>query len=697
MFYSLLPLSALAVEPGLWQPMAVQSKLSTGKQSRQGHSYRVDTAKLRQRLASAVMEDQASPAESVIELPVNGRIQGFTLLESPIMEPGLAARYPDIKTYKVYGVDNPYASGRLSMTPKGLHGMITSPTGTYYIDPAGATQYLAYKRKPQDANQTFSCGVAGHNHASPVGRFAARTSLRVPGSLQLYRLAVAATAEYVQAVEPSVDEAQAEIVIAINRVNQIYERDLGIRLQLIFDNQRLSYTDPVTDPYTNSNINLMLQENQSNIDSVIGSSRYDVGHVFSSSGGGVAWVGAACITGLKAWGVTGLSNSSGDTFYIDYVAHEIGHQLGADHSFNGTTNACAEPNRWAPTAFEPGSGSTIMSYAGICGGENIQSDADPLFHAGSIAQIDQYTSIGEGANCADVRTISNNPSLPTADAGDDYVIPIETPFVLNGSGSDADGDVLSYTWDQVDAGTATDLFTLGDDLGDNALMRSRLPQARAERHFPQLDTQLIGDQDRGEVLPTTQRELNFRFSVRDGKSGIAHDEVRITTDNTAGPFRVLSHDSVATLLSNSAQTVTWSVAGTDNPPINCGLVDIDLLMFDSGSGSYCIADPPLAEAVPNNGSSSVTLPNLNIANARFRVKCSDNIFYSVSDADLEITGGILDADTSCQPVVPELQEHGLEEIRLRSGGGGGGGLLDAYALAALLLLGFTRKLSRRQS
>ncbi|MDJ0833639.1 MAG: M12 family metallo-peptidase [Gammaproteobacteria bacterium] len=687
----IMPYAAKAADGGLWQPLAVEARASGMEQGRNGLAYRLDTTQMSQRLANAEPEGQAS-SEQVIELPVNGKLQSFRLEESPIMAPGLATRYPDIKTYKVQGVDNPYASGRLSMTPKGFHGMITSPSGTYYIDPQGGTNYVAYKRELQNPDQPFSCGVAGHRHATPVAGFAARTSPRVPGSLQVYRLAVAATAEYVAEVGPSVDEAQAEIAIAINRVNQIYERDLAIRLQLIDNNQWLSYTDAATDPYSNNDALTMLDENQTNIDSVIGGNRYDIGHVFATGAGGIAWVGAACNPQVKAQGVTGLSNPTGDAFYIDYVAHEIGHQLGADHSFNGTTGGCSG-NRWQPSAFEPGSGSSIMSYAGICGVENIQSNTDALFHAGSIAQIDNYTGI---VGCDDRLTVTNNPSQPVANAGANYIIPLATPFALTGTASDADGDSLSYTWDQMDAGLATNGLSHGSDLGNNALFRSRLPQTQAERHFPQIDTQLSGFADDAEVLPTMDRTLNFRFSVRDGKSGIAWDDMTISTDPSAGPFAVTSHASAQSLDAASPQTVTWSVAGTNAGNVNCSAVDIDLLMFNAGSSSYC--ESSLASSVSNNGSAGITLPDENIPNARFRVSCANNIFYALSTADLEIINGSSDADTSCQPVVPAVEEHEAENIAVRSSSGSsGGGLFDGYSLMLLLALAIARRSGRSGS
>ncbi len=277
---------------------------------------------------------------------------------------------------------------------------------------------------------------------------------RVSGSRRVYRLALAATGEYTQYHGGTVADALAAMVTAINRVNQIYGRDVAIQFVLVSTTDSVIYTDPDTDPYTNLSGFTMLTENQANLDAVIGSINYDIGHVFSTGGGGIAIVGGTCRADFKAQGVTGRPDPEGDLFYIDLVAHEMGHQMNAPHSFNGTTLNCAAPNRVAESAVEPGGGSTIMSYAGICGVEDLQNSADAIFHSLSIQQIIGFSTSGAGASCGTLNTTGNN--APVVSGGSDYIIPRETPFVLEGSATDVDGDTLSYQWDQMDVnGTAT--------------------------------------------------------------------------------------------------------------------------------------------------------------------------------------------------------------------------------------------------
>ena len=639
------PVASAASE--LWTE-AASSMRAKSTQQKSGSYYQLDHVRMTQLLSRANLEGNGQDI-SEIELPVGkSQIQRFKLFESPIMAPELVARYPEIKNYKVYGIDNPHASGRLSNSPKGFSGFITSPEGSFFIDPddmsGRAGLYRAWRRASNSTSSGFKCGVEGHTHDHPVGQKAYRAASRTPGSLRVYRLALAATTEYVAAVggtgteNERKDQTLAEVNNAINRVNQIYEVDLGIQLQLVTNTRDLFYTG--ADPYTNDSGISMLTQNQTNINSVIGAPNYDIGHVFSTGGGGLASLGSVCGTS-KAEGVTGLGNPVGEDFYIDFVAHEMGHQFSAEHTFNGTTGNCGGGNREAISAFEPGSGSTIMSYAGICGttftvGENITSNADAMFHAGSIAAIDTFTTTGAGSGCGTL--ISNaNPSEPIVNAGSDYTIPRKTPFMLMATASDADGDTLHYSWDQMDAGASTANNTLGFDLTTNSLFRSYLPQADNVRHFPALGTTINNQFDTSETLACKTRSLNFRVSARDSKSGIGRDDVVVNVVNAAGPFAITSHGSSQNVLSGPV-TVTWNVANTDAAPISCSNVDISLLTFN-GSNKTSYYETPLSSNEANDGTATVTIPG-NIAQvARFKVQCSNNIFYDISNADLSINGG----------------------------------------------------------
>ena len=257
-----------------------------------------------------------------------------------------------------------------------------------------------------------------------------------------YRIAVAATGEYTAKHGGTVEGAIAAITTTLNRVNMVMERDLGIHLKLVENNHLLINTDAQSDPFTKTDLVELVAENQAFIDSVIGSENYDLGHLFTTKGGGIAAIASACNSYRKAQGVSGISNPVSDSFDLDFVAHEIGHQLGATHTFNSSQGLCSGNTRTAETAFEPGSGSSIMSYAGYCGLDNLQSNTDAMFHIGSIQQINGYTSSGQGNICGVRHTVENQAPLP--DAGKNAIIPSRTPFELMGNALDADGDALIY-------------------------------------------------------------------------------------------------------------------------------------------------------------------------------------------------------------------------------------------------------------
>jgi hypothetical protein len=695
---ALLGISGLT-QAANWQavPEAQRPALSD---TRPGEYFRADEVLLRQTLSRAVETGQGD-AQAVLELPVrSGRVERFNAVESSIMAPGLAAKFPGIKTYRIRGIDDPLASGRVTVTPRGINAMVHNRSGTWYLDPAGQELYRGYRKSNLDRTP-FNCGVEGHNHATPLTTLASRHAGRIAGSIRVYRLAVAAAAEYVEEVDDGNDlngdaanDALSEIVTTINRVNEVYQRDLGIKLELVDDNDEIVFATAVDDdPYDNSNIALMLDQNQDTLDDIIGSANYDVGHVFGTGGGGLATVGSVCGT-FKAQGSTGLLDVSGEAFYIDYVAHELGHQFGAEHSYNGTSGFCGGAQRYGPGAVEPGSGSTIMAYAGICTGENLQSNSDAVFHTKSIEQINAFTASGAGATCGDLASITNNTNQPKVNAGSDFTIPTNTPFMLTAEASDDDGDTLSFTWDQMDAGTATTRFTHGDDLGDNALFRSYLPRERNLRYFPSLERILDGvdtarDQaEKGETLPTTNREMNFLVTVRDGKNGIGQDQVTITSRSTVGDFRVTSQVFDTTVSSAATSTVSWNVAGTTASPVSCAAVDISVLKLNTAKTSYC--EEILVEQTSNDGSQTVDLPDETIPVARFKVSCSDNVFLAISRGDVEVLGTV-DAEVDCFDVSPQLEEHASTNISLSGsdsgGSSGGGGALSPKWLLLLLMLG----------
>ncbi|HIP53219.1 MAG TPA: hypothetical protein EYH03_04320, partial [Chromatiales bacterium] len=544
------------------------------------------------------------------------------------------------------------------------------------------------------------CGVGGRQASRPAvaaaPRFRIAASPRTTGQRRVYRLAVGATGEYTQYHNdhdpanggPRAD-ALAAIVTAVNRITGVFEQDLNIRLELIANNDQIIYTNAATDPFSNGDASRMMEENQDNTDAVIGDANYDIGHLFATDGGGLALVGAICDSGFKAQGVSGYDFPEGDPFHIDLVAHEIAHQFNADHTFNGTTESCAG-NRNPSTAFEPGSGSTIMSYAGICGEENVTLFAEAYFHAGSIQQMVEFTNSGSGSGCGQLVATGNNP--PTVDAGPDLSIPKQTPFTLTGSATDPEGQPLVYQWDEMDAGEATDATKYGTDLGSNPLFRSRMPAASPSRTFPAMPQILAGTVSKAEVLPATARTLKFRLVVKDGQGGVAEDDRVLTVVADSGPFRVTQPNTAVTLDNTQTQGIAWEVAGTDQAPINCSAVDIRLSDDDGATFGT-----DLLLATPNDGAAEVTLPGIETQSARIMVACSDNVFFDVSDSPFEIASG---SGIALQPPPSSGGgSGGTGSGRGSSGsdgdppaGGGGGGVDPGLLLiAGLLAVGRRRR------
>jgi hypothetical protein len=366
-----------------------------------------------------------------------------------------------------------------------------------------------------------------------------------------------------------VGAGQAAIVTAVNRITGIYEVEVAVRLVLVANNSLLVYTDSTTDPYSNAVNSAQLGVNQTNIDAVIGDANYDIGHLFTSaSTGGLAGVGVVGLSGQKARAATGLSNPIDDIFYVDFVSHEIGHQFRGNHTFNGS--AC-ESARNAATAFEPGSGSTIMAYAGTCGSDNIQPQSDPYFHSVSFDEIVAYTTTGVGNAAAVISGTGNN--VPRVSAGADFVIPARTPFMLDGAGTDADAnDQLTYNWEQRDWGPAQSLGS--PDNGTSPLFRSFSATASTARTLPRLANLLNNSPSVGETLPTTNRSLNFRTTVRDnrmGGGGVDTDDALVCSayesfDGVSAPALPANWTSMAT----GASAANWvsSTNNSDSPPNN---------------------------------------------------------------------------------------------------------------------------------
>lgn len=625
-------------------------------------TFRLDKENLRAILDTAPMEfTDASRNEPVIlTLPMpDGKFARFRIEYSPIMEAPLAAKYPEIKTYRGYGIDDPTASLRFDLMPSGFHSMIISSKGTILVDPYAkddTENYISYFKKNVTPTNRFVCEFdsnkdfeslskpKGFNSADFMPEGAANV---ISGTeLRTYRLALAATVEYSAAVGGgTVAGTLAAQVLVMNRVNGVYERDLAIRMVIVANNDQVIYiAEP--DPYTNNSGSTMLGQNTTNLNTVIGTANYDIGHVFSTGGGGVATLNGPCGTN-KARGVTGLTNPVGDPFAIDYVAHEMGHQWGANHTFNGTTSSCGGGNRSSGSAYEPGSGITIMAYAGICGAQNTSSNSIDTFHVKSLEVIVAYSQTGNGNTCAVTTPTGNTPPTVTLPQGSAFNIPKQTPFSLTAAASDVNGDSLTYDWQEYDLGASTTAVPNTDADGSaRPIFRVYLPTTSGTRYFPSLEYILnnanvppstTGGFMTGELLPAITRTMNFQVIARDNRAdggGINTATATLTVDGNSGPFNVTAPNTNVTWEGNTQSTVTWNVNNTNNAPVSAANVQI-LLSTDGGQTFPTV----LLASTANDGSESVTVPNITTSTARIKVQAVNNVFFDISDANFNIIPG----------------------------------------------------------
>jgi hypothetical protein len=643
----LLPstLVATVAVDDVWRDVDERTLQFSGERLIVPRKYRVlalDLPELSARFSMAPREGTsgANLVESFISLPLpDGGTGRFRLEESPIMAPELRAKFPEIRTFRAFGVDDFTAYARLDLTPQGFHGMILSAGETVYIDPyaRGTSRYYISYFKSDHRRSTapdWSCSFSEANGLPGEELVPGLSGARSPepaiangSELRTYRLAVAATVEYTAFHGGTVAAGMAAIATAMNRVNAIYERDVAIRMTLVANNDLIVY-DSNPDPYSNNSGLAMLAQNQANLDAVIGNANYDIGHVFSTGGGGVASLGVPCVTGFKARGVTGLGSPIGDPFYVDYVAHEMGHQWGATHTFNGNEGSCSGGNRTEATAYEPGSGSTIMAYAGICGSQNLQSNSDDHFHVASYDQIRTYSRAGGGDLCDVSTPIGNTAPTPVMPDTSGVTIPTGTPFELCGSATDPNHAGLTYDWEEYDLGPAG---APGAPVGQAPIFRSFSPSASPCRVFPKQSDLLGNTSTIGELLPTYGRNLNFRMTVRDNMAnggGVDYGQVAFTVDGGSGPFLVTSPNTSVSWTGLVSETVTWDPAGTN---LYCS--DVDILFSEDWGASF---PTTLLATTPNDGSATVVPPNILTSGARVKVACSDNIFFDLSDLDFTV-------------------------------------------------------------
>lgn len=562
-------------------------------------------------------------SEAIFTIPMpDGSMQRFRVVESPIMEPGLAEKFPLIKTYLGQGIDDRYATIRFDYTYLGFHAMVYSPFGTVMIDPYSMTTtdyYISYYKADCPRTDNFYCQSESNSDYVPYnGPLLQRTGEQ----LRTYRIAIATTVEFTTVCGGAAGAA-SNITTTLNRITGVYENEFSVRLTLIANNNLIIYTT-APDPYTNNNGGTMLSENQNNLDAVIGTANYDIGHVFSTGNfGGIAGLRVVCVNGQKARGATGSTNPIGDPWAIDYVAHEMGHQFGGNHTQNNVS--C---NANPPTAWEPGSGITIMGYAGVCA-PNLANNSIPYLHGGNLFQeMIPFTVSGNGGICPQLTNTGNTPPVVTVPAGG-FTIPKSTYFSLTGSATDAQNDPLTYSWEEIDVGPQGNPNAPS---GNAPIFRPFPPVTNGTRLFPKLANIINNNQTLGELLPAYARDLNFRLTVRDnraGGGGVAYQDISFLVTDAAGPFLVTFPNTADTL--SGAINCTWDIANTNAAPVSCSNVKISL-STDGGNTFPTV----LAASTPNDGSESVTLPAIDNNQARIKVEAADNIFFDISNVNFTI-------------------------------------------------------------
>ncbi|MCC6796530.1 MAG: hypothetical protein IT366_15525 [Candidatus Hydrogenedentes bacterium] len=582
--------------------------------------------------------DRFAKSAVTLWLPMpDGSNVEFAILESPIMEPGLAEKYPEIRTYAGRSLDGRDLFVRFDRTPKGFHAIVLGGKAVY-IDPYKQEGvYVSYFATdyPGD-DDTPGCSF---EDAHSVDEAKGGVSLGMHGdTLRTYRIAIACTGEYANfhgAVSPETKvNAVAAIATTFNRVNGIFESELAVRLTLIAANDSIVFIDPATDPFTSdAALDVLWTESHTVISTTIQSANYDVGHTLTAAKiGGKGDLGCVCNEGRKALGVTGTPTPTGDPFDVDYVAHELGHQFHARHTFNSKKGNCKD-QREPTLAYERGAGTTIMSYAGGCpkggGGDNIEIHSDAYFHSESLREIQNFIA---STTCNGSTATNNNG--PVMNAGNDYTIPKQTPFKLSAAANDLEGDTVTYSWEERDLGPAQ--AVIDPDNGKSPLFRTFPPKLDQFRLFPELSLILGGVQngDPYELLPSKSRTMTFWVVGRDGHGGLGSDETKIRVNKNAGPFKVTYPNTAVSLTGGKKKKIKWNVANTSASPINTPTVRI-LLSIDGGL-TFPIT---LKDGTPNDGEEKVKLPNVGTQAARVKVEAIGNIFFDISDRNFTIQGG----------------------------------------------------------
>ncbi len=623
--------------------------------------FNVKTDPLKKVLFS-ILDNRSSKQSTVISLPnADGNIEQFEVFEASNFEPDLQVQFPEIRAYSGRGITDKYATLKLSISPQGIQSMVfRTDKENEFIEPYSKDHmiYAVYSSHREKGRLPWTCTTddkqidAGIQ--SKIGIIPAATG-SANGTLKTMRLAQSCNGEYSNFFGAT-SSAQVALVLAafnatLTRCNGVYEKDLALHLNLIATTTSVIYYNPATDPYTTlSSWNAQLQ---STLTSVIGEANYDIGHMFGASGGGgnAGCIGCVCTNGSKGSGITSPADGipQGDNFDIDYVAHEVGHQLGGNHTFSMSLEGTGQNK-------EIGSGITIMGYAGITA-QDVAPHSIDIFHETTIAQIQANLA----TKTCPVSIVMTANHAPVVAAVSNYTIPISTPFILSGSATDPENNPLTFCWEQNDNSTvsgASSVASATKATGPNWL--SFPATVSGTRTFPKLSTILSGlnvtpplpGGDAGaniEALSSVSRTLNFRITVRDNNPYVAglsigqtaFTDAVVTVTNTSGPFAVTAPNTAISWSAGSLSNVTWSVNNTTAAPVSCATVNI-LLSTDGGQTFPTV----LAAATANDGTESITVPSTPGTTCRIKVEAVGNIFFDISNSNFTIGAPALCGDAT---------------------------------------------------
>lgn len=642
-----------AQTPSPWTKISTNSTTTTAKSTDQNAErklvlYQLDLTTFKQSLGS--LTSKSSNNSTIVEIPnIEGKLERFTIWEDSNFDPALQEKYPEIKAFTGKGLTDKNSSINISLSPKGIQTIVLRTDNasefieSYLEDPTKYSVFQGAKR--ESGALPLNCQTEDNT----ISKNSLSLSSKTNSSAKVFktmRLALSCTAEYTTYHGGTVAGSLAAMNATLSRVNAVFNRDLAVKLVIIASNEQLIYTNATTDPYSNAaNLDNWGLELQKTLTATIGNNAYDLGHVFGASGGGgnAGCIGCVCENPTNsnsfgkgsAYTSPGNGKPEGDTFDIDFVAHEFGHQLGANHTFSYDTEGTG-------VNIEPGSGSTIMGYAGVTGSYDVQDNSDDYFSFASISQIQSNLTT---KSCPVSTTIANNP--PTVNAGSDYTIPIGTAFTLKGTATDPEGDTLTYTWEQNDSassGATEDNSLAVSTKTSGPLFRSLYPSTSPIRYMPALSNVLANKlTSNWESVSNVGRTLHFVLTARDnaaqGTAQTNSDETTVTVNGSAGPFIVTSQNTDdVSWLQGTNETITWDVKNTNTLP---GSSTVNIKLSTDGGLTF---GTTLAENISNNGTATILVPNITQKNCKIRVEPTNNIYYALNSKTFAIGYSV---DYSC--------------------------------------------------